>query len=238
MRRFYSRLRATEERKNNRRAVFYILLTLVSIVLLVVFGLPSIVKMAAFLSDLRRTSTPVDQNDITPPAPPRLDNLPEATNQKSIEIQGSAEEGANITIYINDETQTVVADNEGRFNLRTNLIKGENTISAIAKDSAGNESQKGNKEVIVFDDESPNLEITSPENNKQFYGSKERQIVIDGKTEPGASLSINDRFVFVEEDGTFSYATSLSEGDNNFNIKAQDKAGNTTEISLTLKFTP
>src|SRR4030042_3042007 len=236
MRRFYSRLAHSEEKKNLRKAFLYILLTISSFTLLIIFGLPSIAKMAAFLTDLRKSSTPVEKNDTTPPAPPRFNLLPEATNKKTIDINGTAEEGATVKIFINDREESVLSDKNGQFNLNITLTKGENKISAIAKDLAGNESQKNDEKIIIFDEESPKLEIITPENNKQFFGSKERQVVIKGTSEEGVSVTINDRVVVVEDDGSFSFATSLSEGDNTFAIKAQDKAGNTTEISLTLKF--
>ncbi|OGM16575.1 hypothetical protein A2V55_00050 [Candidatus Woesebacteria bacterium RBG_19FT_COMBO_37_29] len=236
MRRFYSRLAHSEEKKNFRKAFLYILLTISSFALLVFFGLPSIAKMASFLTDLRKSSSPVEKNDTTPPAPPRFNTLPEATNKKSIGINGTAEEGATVKIYINDREESVLSDNNSQFNLSITLTKGENKISAVAKDLAGNESQKSDEKTIIFDEDPPKLEITSPENNKEFYGSKERQVVIQGISEEEISVTINERVVFVEDDGSFSFATSLSEGDNNFSIKAQDKAGNTTETSLTLKF--
>lgn len=235
MRRFYSRLVATEEKSNKRRAFLYIALSVISFLLLIFFGLPSIVKMAAFLSDLRKSTSSVEKNDITPPAPPRLDELPEATNTKNVDVQGSTEQGATIKIFFNAFEEEVVADNEGRFKFTVNLIKGENKISALAKDLAGNESQKTDEKKVVFDDEAPKLDITSPE-SKEFFGSKQRQVVIKGITEEGSTVTINDRFVFVEDDGTFAYATTLTEGDNNFNIKAADKAGNSTETTLSLKF--
>lgn len=235
MRRFYSRLGSLEEKKNNRKAFLYILLSLASILILFFFGLPSIVKMAAFLSELRKSDTVVEKNDTTPPAPPRLDEIPEATNKKTLDIAGMTEEGATIIIYFNSTEETVVADKDGRFKLNVTLAAGENKISALAKDAAGNQSQKTTQLSIIFDDEEPKLEITAPE-GREFYGSKQRQVVIKGTTDQGAVITINDRFVFVEDGGSFTYATTLTDGDNNFNIKASDKAGNITETSLTLKY--
>jgi len=91
---------------------------------------------------------------------------------------------------------------------------------------------------VVFDNESPDLEVTSPEEGKEYYGSKERQITIEGLTEDGVSLTINDRIVAVDEDGTFTFLTTLNEGKNNFNIKSTDKAENQTEMDFSVSFTP
>ncbi|MEJ2441808.1 MAG: hypothetical protein P8Y06_02730, partial [Patescibacteria group bacterium] len=73
---------------------------------------------------------------------------------------------------------------------------------------------------------------------KEFYGAKERQITIEGVTEEGVSLTINDRVVAVDEDGGFAFSTTLGEGENNFNIKSADKAGNQTEMDFKVSFTP
>ena len=42
------------------------------------------------------------------------------------------------------------------------LKKGVNTISAIAKDSSGNESQESQVYKVTYDNEPPEIEITSP----------------------------------------------------------------------------
>ena len=238
MTRFYSRLRITEEKKNLRTAVVLGILTFILIIGVFIFGLPTVAKFAAFLSDLRKSGEPVEVNDTTPPAPPRLDSLPEATNKTSIEISGSSEPGATVVLTFNKDAREVLADNEGSFRFTFELKGGENTLLALTKDASGNESQKTDEITITFDDEEPSLNISSPSEGASFFGSKQRQIVIQGTTDAKASLSINDRFVLVEEDGSFAFATTLSEGENTFNLKAQDQAGNQTEKTLKVSFSP
>ena len=46
------------------------------------------------------------------------------------------------------------------------------------------------------------------------------------------------RIVVVESDGSFAFTTTLSEGENQFTVKASDKAGNSTEAVLKLNFSP
>jgi len=236
MARFYSRLRTTEEKRNIRTAVLLGGFTIVLIFGVFIFGLPTVAKFAAFLADLRKSGEPVEINDTTPPAPPRFDPLPEATNKMSVEVLGESEPGATVILIFNGENEEVVANNEGSFRRTFELNKGENTLRASAKDSSGNESQKTDAVSIIFDDDEPSLEISSPSDGSSFFGSKQRQLVIEGSTDPGSSLSINDRFVLVEEDGSFAFATTLSEGENTFNLKALDKAGNQTEKSFKVTF--
>jgi hypothetical protein len=236
MRRSYSRLAKTEEKKNLRKAYLYILLTIVSLILLVIYGLPALAKMAAFLSDLRGSSLPVEQNDTTPPAPPRIDSLPEATKEQKVEVKGTTEAGATVVLTLNGEVNETLADKDGQFSYTFPLKSGENIIVASSKDKAGNSSQDTDAIKILYDNQPPELEITSPEDNSNFYGSKQRQVVIEGKTEENSSVFINDRFVSVEDDGSFTFATTLEEGENKFTIKAEDKAGNTSETTLILHF--
>lgn len=234
----YSRLASVEERKNIRRAFTYGLLTLGVVLLFIFLGLPILAKFAGFLTDLRKSSLPIEQQDTTPPAPPRIETLKEATNELKVEIKGTTEPGATVILSLNGKNQEVLANREGDFSFTFSLRKGENTVSAKAKDEAGNESQETDVIKITFDDDKPALSINSPEDGSEFFGSRERQVVIEGETENNATLNINDRLVVVDEDGTFAFATTLSEGENVFNIKTTDKAGNTTEETLTLRFTP
>ena len=234
----YSRRTSAEERKNIRRATFFGFLTLIAIVLFFFFGLPVVAKFAAFLTDIRQSSTPVDINDTTPPAPPRIEEPVKYTNEFKVEINGNTEPGATVLLYMNGKEEELLANKNGEFNYDWSLKDGENKIYAKAKDAAGNESQESDIYIVIFDDESPELDITSPENGKEFFGSQERQINIQGQTEEGASLTINNRVVAVDSDGAFTFVTTLGDGDNIFNFKVKDQAGNETEKDLTVHFTP
>ena len=234
----HSRLARTEEKKNIKRAIFFGFLTISIIIAFIFLGLPAVAKFAGFLSDLKKGNSPIEINDNTPPAPPILERFSEYTKEQQLKISGKTEPGAIVTLFLNTDEEEIIANNDGEFNYTFKLKKGENSISVKAKDSAGNESQESKTYEVVFDNESPDLEITSPEEGKEYYGSKERQITIKGITEDGVSLTINDRIVAVDEDGTFTFLTTLNEGKNNFNIKSTDKAENQTEMDFSVSFTP
>jgi len=234
----YSRLASVEEKRNMRRAFIFTILTILAILGVLFYGLPSVARFAAFLSDLRKSSLPVDRNDTTPPAPPRLDRLPEATKEPEIEISGVTEEGATVILTLNGKDEEVVADADGKFRFSYSLRKGENQILAKAKDRTGNESQPTAGITVLFDNEAPKLDISAPADGSQFYGDGQRQLAIKGTTEVGITLTINDRIVKVEEDGTFTFATTLADGENSFNLKSADKAGNQTEKALKVNFSP
>jgi hypothetical protein len=208
------------------------------LLLILFFGIPAIGKVAGFLHDLSSTSQPIDTNDTTPPAPPIIDRLPEVKNKTTIEITGRTEEGVQVTFKVNDKVEMVVANAEGAFSYNWSLWEGKNEVYATARDSAGNESQKTQTFVIIYDNKPPELTLSSPGNGTTFNGSRERQITIEGSTEEGADVLINGRIVAVDEFGSFSFFTTLSEGENNFEVVARDKAGNESNTGLTLSFNP
>jgi hypothetical protein len=224
----YSRRARTEEKRNP------ILLSAAFIF----YGLPAVAKFAALLMDLRTSTAPVEVSDNTPPPPPRLDPIPSFTNELSVEISGTTEPGVSVILFLNSKEKEVLADNQGEFSHTFMLNKGENTFSSLARDSSGNESQETEIQTITHDNEPPELVVTKPDDGTSYYGARERQVVIEGSTEEDVSININGRQVVVEADGSFAFATTLSEGGNDFTIKAEDQAGNTTELSLAVSFTP
>jgi hypothetical protein len=238
MRRSYSRRRQIKQKRSTRSAVFYVILTIGAILLVFIYGLPMVAKFAAFLTDLHSSSTPVEVTDTTPPPPPRFDTLPSYTNEDGLNIEGTTEEGANVTISFNGQDEDVLANSEGRFSYTTSLRSGNNTLSAYATDSSGNKSVETEKYSIVYDNQPPDLEVNKPQDGAQFYGSKQRQITIEGTTEEDAKIIVNNRQVIVDSDGRFVFTTSLEEGENNFKITSEDQAGNKTETSINVNFSP
>lgn len=234
----YSRRLKIEEARNKRKAFIFILLTLVGVILLFFYGIPSIAKLTAILMEFRKGSEPPISEDTTPPPPPYFTSIPKATNNPKLEIEGTAEPGVSVIVDVNGEETEVLADNNGSFTFSFNLREGENSFFAYSRDTAGNKSQKTSVYKITYDREPPLVEIIKPQDGQEFFGSKQRQILIEGKTEKNARVQINNRFIVVDSEGNFSLATTLSEGENKFLVKAEDEAGNKTEKSLTLNFTP
>ena len=110
-----------------------------------------------------------------------------------------------------------------------NLQTGNNIFSAAAVDSYGNISQQTSDNTIVYNTKPPSLNINSPSDGSGFFGSTQAQVTIQGTTDSGSGITINDRIVSVDDNGNFSYSTTLNSGSNQFKIIATDQAGNTTE---------
>ncbi|OGM31054.1 hypothetical protein A2630_00060 [Candidatus Woesebacteria bacterium RIFCSPHIGHO2_01_FULL_44_10] len=234
----YSRL-AQVEHKKNRRAIFvYGFLTIALIVLLLFFGLPSIVRLAGFLTDLRSSGQSVEINDKTPPAPSRFEIPPEYTNKSRIEISGSAEAGATVKLFINGDERETVADDSGKFSFSVSLSKGDNQFWALVIDKSGNESTESSRYKVVYDDKEPLIEISSPSDGQTFSGSASQRIEIKGTTETEATVKVNDRIAIIDSEGNFSLSISLIEGQNTLELIATDPAGNKATKSLTVNYSP
>jgi hypothetical protein len=221
-----------------RNAIFFILLTVLILFLLYFVGIPVLGKFTTFVTNLRTGNKQISKSDTTPPPPPKFNYFSEFTNQESITITGNTEAGASVKLTLNSSPQEVLADNNGSFTFSLNLQNGVNTLSAVSTDQSGNQSQISTDSQITFDNKPPELSITSPSDGTSFFGSNQRQITVQGKTETGAEITINDRIIAVDETGIFQYTTTLNEGGNSFNVKSKDQAGNITENTISFNFTP
>ncbi|EKE06141.1 MAG: hypothetical protein ACD_19C00079G0046 [uncultured bacterium] len=232
----YSRLASVEERKNIKNAYFYVILSILAVIFLVFLGLPILVKFAGFVGDVAKSDKPVEINDITPPAPPQFGQLPEFTKKEILEIQGKSESGATISVRANNHITEVVANNDGVFSFSFNLLDGENTIDAKASDLSGNESTQTQTYKITYDNNEPKLEVTSPADGTSYFGSGQRQLSIKGTVNENVDLTINGRIIALKDGDTFSFSTTLAEGENKFEVKAIDPSGNETSTTLTINF--
>jgi len=235
----YSLLSKKEEKRNLRKAALFTFLTLFLIFAALFWGIPALIKMAVFFGNIRGSSQPVEIKDNLPPQVPILNALPEATNKSEIEVSGLTEAGASVKIFLTgQEVKEVVADNEGNFSSgKLKLTLGQNEIYALATDKAGNQSTASNKISVWYDDEPPNLEISQPEDGKTISDEKAKVNIL-GKTEEGVELRINDHLVILEKEGNFKYSLGLNSGENKILVIAVDKAGNQTEKSLTITYSP
>jgi len=233
---FRVRDNSSEEAKIRRRAIIFGVLTIVLGLLLIVWGIPLFIKLIGILADIKTQNEEVIDQDVIPPPVPRLLSVLEATNSAQLPISGFTEPGARVKIKLNDEEIETRADADGKFSIgKLMLRKGENRITAVAIDEANNQSETSEENIIVYDDQPPDLEIEAPKGGEIV---EEGNIEIKGKTEPKARVLVNDYIVVVDESGKFSTKILLKEGGNRIVVTAQDKAGNKTEKEITLTYLP
>jgi hypothetical protein len=232
----YSRLEKIEEQNSKRTALTYIILTLGVIVFVGVFGIAVFSGLAELINGSKSYQS--QSTDNTPPPPPILSTAPQETNNQKIMITGSTESQAIVTLNVNNKKYEGVADDKGQFAIEVNLDKGSNFIYATAVDNSGNISIQSNNITVILNTEKPKLEITKPKDGDKFYGPKQQQITIEGTTDSNSTLTVNDHIVILDPSGAFRYTTIIPEGDTLFTIKSTNKAGNTTESTLTVTFVP
>lgn len=222
-----------------KQAVKYIFLIVLTLGLIFKFGLPALINMAGLIGSFNQAKNPIEKQDVIPPTAPRMDLLPEATNSSQLDIHGQAESGTMVQLFINGlNAEEAIADSEGQFKFSNiHFRDGDNEVYVQAKDDENNLSQAGKTVTVRVDQEPPTLEITKPKASDRFF-DKDNPISAEGKTEDGASLTVNNHFVLVRSDGSFETKISLTEGDNQLDFVAKDKAGNETKKIVVVNYTP
>ncbi|MDO8488392.1 MAG: Ig-like domain-containing protein [bacterium] len=230
---YRSRLQRLEERRNVRKATLLGLGAILVVVAVVVLGIPFLIRMAVFFGDLNSTNRPVDKNDQIPPAPPSISLPYDATNSATQTISGSAEPGSTVFLTLNgDSAGDVVVADDGSFAIsRVTLTSGDNALSALAVDQAGNQSVTLTQLTIFFSNQPPKLDIASPTDRQQISGNT---VPVSGETEAAARLIVNDRMIIVNSTGKFSANFNLNPGENVLVFLATDRAGNETRKELTV----
>ena len=148
--------------------------------------------------------------------------MPALTAVPTLTIQGVVESGA--TLSVNGLEPPVQAD--GSFSVTLELSEGLNTIVIAAVDYLG--TRKEIVREVVLDTLPPEIRILTP---SPGHVTRDETLRVAGETEGGASLTINDVPVAIEN-GTFAYTVSLGEGDNLFVLRAVDEVGNGAEMTL------
>ena len=91
---------------------------------------------------------------------------------------------------LNNQEEEILANKNGEFTIDITILNNENYLSFRSKDLSNNESQKTDIITITYDNQPPSLEITSPNDQQKFYGSKQKQIMIEGSTDQNTKIKI------------------------------------------------
>ncbi len=242
-----SRLSRSIEDQSRKNIIISILGIVLIIVVLAKFGLPLFTTFTSFLIGAKNSSEQKNQND-TPlfVSPPILDLVKSATNSAKITVSGTASDNQIITLYVNGDLidKTKVGKNNTFSFKDVELKKGENKIKAKATVDTNNladknkkESGFSNEEIITYKSGEPSLSIDSPSENQSF-SKEENAINVNGKTDVGNRVTVNDFWAIVDENGNYSYRLSLQNGDNNIKVIATDEAGNQKTMERKVTYSP
>lgn len=227
----YSRLRRHEDRKFKKRLIWALGGSVALVVFILVFGLKLLVSFSLLVDKLHGATPVVKQGQVLI-LPPVLDPLPEATNSASLNITGRGDAGFTVIIYIDEEeTKKFKIEDDGTFTLLTKrLAEGPHAISAKTTDDKGNLSDLSNVLTVSIKRAKPTLTITEPQNNARIVGDT-NTLSVAGISDPDTSVTINGRMALVEDEGSFTYSFTLSEGENTILVVATDPAGNQTDLT-------
>ncbi len=222
----YSLKQYRKQKSNKKKSFFYVMLTLVSIVVLFFVGIQLLVSLINFISDLKYSGQVAEKSDTIPPNTPNIHTFSEFTSNENVEIKGNSEASSIIYLYLNGEKKEIVSNSDGNFVFSVNLSEGINEFYLTAIDGSGNESPRSKSYFITLDKTTPDLEISQPENNSTFYGIKNKLLEIKGKIDEPVTLKFNEKYVSPSDSGDFIFKYDLSVGENKIIYLAKDFAGN------------
>lgn len=229
-----SKKRSYKSRAKQKKSRYYLILSLILALALLKWGFPLAIDIVGKTGGSSLMTT---DEDFLAPQPPVLEALPEATNSARLKIEGYTEARAELSVWLNDKLEASdTADDEGAFVIWIELNSGENEITVKAKDEAKNESFSVTKRVEL-DKEPLELEVSNPQDGSEYFGQQNQTIEVTGKVSKSkAKVTINGLYTNVDSDGVFGHALRLSENENVIEIKASDPAGNTSMISLSVRY--
>lgn len=175
--------------------------------------------------------------DTIPPTAPYLQQIPEATQNDSIDVTGGSEQGVKVKLFVDDvETASTIADNNGAFTftgVKVSDIK--ERIYVKAEDESNNQSAKSEEYMIFKDTTPPEAEIITPTEGQKVK-STSHSFVVTGKSEPDATVMVNGQLAIVTPAGEFTGQIRLENGKNEIKIEITDKAQNKFEKSIFVNF--
>ena len=225
--------------KTSRKNLFFNLLGIVFLtVLLVKFGVPMIINLTLFVSKVGNSDTEIVKVDNASYIPPAILNpLSTATNSAKIVVSGTGSFDQTISLYVNnvktDETKT---KENGSFSFAITLEEKENTIKVKVVSDQG-QSDFSESLQISYKSSLPSLNIESPADGQSF-SKEEKTVEVRGQTDPLVKVTVNGFRAVIDQYNNFFYNLPLKEGENIIKIVATDEAGNKTEKTLTVTYSP
>ncbi len=231
-----SRLRRSVERQTKRTLFLTISGIIVILVLLVIFGIPFLINLSLVFEKTKDTNATQGTKSETYIQPPVLNEMFSATNSAAINVDGTADEGDSLILYVNDEKKEEIdRPNNKKFTFPdVHLDKGKNTIKVKAL-SDKNKSNFSNELAVSFIIDPPSLSIDEPPDGKT-YSKDFNTANIKGKTDSKVKVTVNGFWAIVDSEGRYQYSLPLQNGENQIKIVATDEAGNKTEKEIKVTY--
>lgn len=219
---------SSEYKKQKQRLLIGVIGSITLLIVVLLFGLPILEGFSLLVDRLRGVSPTTQTTAII--QSPVLDPLDVATNSAALTISGYGNPNATIIIFLNDEeSKQLKAQEDGTFKAAILGKAGDNRIYAVTRGENNETSSPSNTVSVSVIAKNPNLDISKPEENATFL-FEETSAVVEGKTDIGNTIRINERVIIVQSDGSFRSSVQLSEGENIIKVEAVDIAGNSTIV--------
>lgn len=215
--------------------------TLLTITSIVVFLFVTIFffapKLGAFFGFFSVHRNETDTTGIIKPNPPAFSNVPTASKEDSIILNGYSQAGLTIILYVNGpEAQRTTAGSDGQFTFNNVVLNaGANTIFAKASSQSNVLSDNSVVYTVTQDKEKPKIKIDSPKDGDTIT-NLDKRVTITGSVNKKSAVKINGSMVIVKPDLSFSYLLGVSEGEVKIVIEATDEAGNVQSQKLTVTY--
>jgi hypothetical protein len=152
----------------------------------------------------------------------KISSIPSTSQLNQITVSGSVTDknDSRPNVYLNDKQLYV--DYDGSFSSVVSLEEGDNTLTFKAENKNGKNSIV--EKTVTFNIGGPDLKI-----NSLPTSTSSKTVTISGtvkdKNDSRPVVTINDKNVYVDYDGSFSQDFTLNEGTNSFTIKAANANG-------------
>jgi hypothetical protein len=229
--------KTTNEALNKK--LFHTLLAIIGIITFLIVGIVFFApQVGSFFGLFSANRNQPDDIAVVKPDQPVFSNIPKATKNNSITINGYTQSGYSVKLFVNGpEVANVVAGADGIFTFYDiKLIDGQNTIFAKTVDNTNVESDSTNVFNIYVDKDKPKIDITSPKDGDRIK-NLDKRISITGKVSEKAQVKINDKIAIVKPDLTFDFLLGVqNEGNVKISIVATDEAGNENIRDITVNY--
>jgi hypothetical protein len=164
-------------------------------------------------------------------AEPVINGLPDFTRDSELQISGRVPsfaigQGRSVEIVLN---AAVIANAEldptGTFAATLTLKDGANAISLTLL--SGKDVIARSAYTVILDKQPPTLDVIGPTNGAIVEGPN---VIVVGKAEVGATVTVNGRTIVPGQDGSFSESFTPPVGPVAITVVARDRAGNETTV--------
>lgn len=233
-----SRLERIRSKRASKQGVWFLVMAVILVLVTIFWGLPALARLAGNL--IATDSTQVTKYELKP-TPPIISDIPEATHSAKVAINGYAQPGIDVVMYLNGaEIGRKLTSESGTFSFQNvPIASGDNSVYAYTSTPQGLMSEKSKEYIITLDNEKPTVTLDSPKDGEVMRGTSQRiATFVGGVNEEGAKVYIGERMAILTSEGKFNLPYQLVEGDQEIAVKAVDSAGNESVTTIKLRWEP